>query len=196
MAQWNFRMVTRCNWLKFCAPLYPYIVAKCCQPVIRVLNPSFYLPNENSQCQARENVSRLLSAGKHVIDVSKRRRTRPYNPWQAWENIFEPTTCGVRWPKTSTGAGDKIDILVIASLLNPTHFYFLQVQSFMEYFQSDCTDPIAWLNAPNYFTAITEGWAAYSEDELYPNYTTLYTTEKDKEILRQRYGMLYYQVSL
>ena len=85
---------------------------------------------------------------------------------------------------------------MIANLLNPTHFHLLQVQSFTEYFQSDCADPIAWLNAPNYFAAITEGWAAYSEDELYPNHTTLYTTETDKEILRQRYGMLYYQVSL
>ena len=78
--------------------------------------------------------------------------------------------------------------------VNPTHFYTLQVQSFTEYFQSDCSDPIAWLNAPNYFTAITEGWAAYNEYELFPNETTLYTPMSDKEIKRQKYGMLYYQV--
>lgn len=76
----------------------------------------------------------------------------------------------------------------------------VQVQSFTEYFQGDCTDPIAWLNGPNYFTAITEGWAAYAEDQLYPMDTKLYTTDKsddkeNKEILRQKYGMLYYQVN-
>lgn len=71
-----------------------------------------------------------------------------------------------------------------------------QVQSFREYFQSDCKDPIAWLNAPNYFIAITEGWAAYAEDQLYPEDTTLYSSKTNKTILRQKYGMLYYQVSL
>lgn len=57
------------------------------------------------------------------------------------------------------------------------------------------------MNAPNYFTAITEGWAAYAEYQLYPMDTKLYTTDKssekeNKEILRQKYGMLYYQVIL
>ena len=65
----------------------------------------------------------------------------------------------------------------------------------MEYFHSDCQDPIAWLNAPNFFPAITEGWAAYAEDQLYPIDTTLYTTKTNKTILRQKYGMFYYQVS-
>jgi len=56
------------------------------------------------------------------------------------------------------------------------------------------------LNAPNYFTAITEGWASYAEYQLYPMDTKLYTTDKsndkeNKEIMRQKYGMLYYQVS-
>ena len=77
-------------------------------------------------------------------------------------------------------------------------FVFSQVQSFTEYFQSDCTDSIAWLNGPNYFTAITEGWAAYNEYELFPNYTTLYNWDSNqqghKEIMKQKYGMLYYQV--
>lgn len=77
-------------------------------------------------------------------------------------------------------------------------FVFLQVQSFTEYFQSDCTDSIAWLNGPNYFTAITEGWAAYNEYELFPNYTTLYDWDSNqqghKDIMKQKYGMLYYQV--
>ena len=77
-------------------------------------------------------------------------------------------------------------------------FVFLQVQSFTEYFQSDCTDSIAWLNGPNYFTAITEGWAAYNEYELFPNYTTLYNWDSNqqghKDIMKQKYGMLYYQV--
>jgi len=76
--------------------------------------------------------------------------------------------------------------------------HHVEVQSFTEYFQSDCTDPIAWLNSANFFPAITEGWAAYNEYELFPNYTTLYTPKtstdsEKKEILRQKYGMLYYQ---
>jgi len=77
--------------------------------------------------------------------------------------------------------------------------HHIEVQSFTEYFQGDCTDPIAWLNAPNYFTAITEGWASYAEYQLYPMDTELYTTDKsddkeNREKLRQKYGMLYYQI--
>lgn len=72
--------------------------------------------------------------------------------------------------------------------------HHVEVQSFTEYFQSDCQDPIAWLNAPNYFLAMTEGWAAYAEDQLYPVDTTLYNTKTNKTILRQKYGMLYYQL--
>lgn len=72
--------------------------------------------------------------------------------------------------------------------------HHVEVQSFIEYFQSDCKDPVAWLNAPNYFLAITEGWAAYAEDQLYPEDTTLYSSKTNKTILRQKYGMLYYQL--
>lgn len=75
--------------------------------------------------------------------------------------------------------------------------HHVEVQSYTEYFQRDCKDPIAWMNAANYFTGITEGWAVYCEYQLFPNHTTLYSTEgaSDKAaILRQKYGMLYYQI--
>lgn len=74
--------------------------------------------------------------------------------------------------------------------------HHVEVQSYNEYFRGECSDPIGWLSTPNYFTAITEGWASYNEYELFPNYTTLYsfTSSNKATILRQKYGMLYFQI--
>lgn len=74
-------------------------------------------------------------------------------------------------------------------------FVWLQVQSFVEFFQDDCTDAIHWLSAYNFFSAMTEGWATYVEGELLPQDTNLYTNTLNKEVLLQKYGMIYYQVS-
>jgi len=73
-------------------------------------------------------------------------------------------------------------------------FLSLQVQSFIEYFQDDCTDAIHWLSANNFFSGMTEGWATYVEGELLPQRTNLYTDTTNNEVLLQKYGMIYYQV--
>lgn len=70
----------------------------------------------------------------------------------------------------------------------------MQVHSFIEYFEGDCTDPIHWMSVANYFPGFTEGWATYIEYELLPQDTKLYSNTLDKEVLLQKYGMIYYQV--
>ena len=72
----------------------------------------------------------------------------------------------------------------------------LQVQSFIEFFEDSCTDAIHWLSAYNYFPAMTEGWATYAEGILLPLNTNLYTEITDKQILLQKYGVVYYQVNM
>ena len=74
-------------------------------------------------------------------------------------------------------------------------FLHVQVHSFIEYFEGDCTDPIHWMSAANYFPGFTEGWATYIEYELLPQDTLLYTNTLDKAVLLQKYGMIYYQVT-
>jgi len=70
----------------------------------------------------------------------------------------------------------------------------VQVHSFIEYFEGDCTDPIHWMSVPNFFVGFTEGWATYIEYELLPQDTNLYSNTLNKEVLLQKYGMIYYQV--
>lgn len=70
----------------------------------------------------------------------------------------------------------------------------MQVHSFIEYFEDNCTDPIHWMSAANYFPGFTEGWATYVEYELLPQDTKLYSNTLDKQVLLQKYGMVYYQV--
>lgn len=74
-------------------------------------------------------------------------------------------------------------------------FLHVQVHSFIEYFEGDCTDPIHWMSAPNYFPGFTEGWTTYVEYELLPQDTLLYSSTLDKAVLLQKYGMIYYQVT-
>lgn len=69
-----------------------------------------------------------------------------------------------------------------------------QVQSYTEFFQDDCNDAIHWLGKPNFFAAMTEGWAAYAEGELLPKRTNLYLNTGNKQVLLQKYGMIFYQV--
>ena len=71
----------------------------------------------------------------------------------------------------------------------------MQVHSYIEYFQDDRTDPIHWLSSANFFTGFAEGWATYVEYALLPQDTKLYSNTLDKEVLLQKYGMIYYQVS-
>lgn len=74
-------------------------------------------------------------------------------------------------------------------------YLLVQVHSFIEYFEGDCTDPIHWMSAVNYFTGFTEGWATYVEYQLLPKDTKLYfSTTLNKELMLQEYGMIYYQV--
>ena len=77
-----------------------------------------------------------------------------------------------------------------------THYLPLKVQSYTEYFQDSCKDPIHWLGASNFFPGFTEGWTTYIEYELLPQDSNLYSDTSDKEVLLQKYGMLYYQVIL
>lgn len=74
-------------------------------------------------------------------------------------------------------------------------FFHMQVHSFIEYFEGDCTDPIHWMSAANYFPGFTEGWTTYVEYELLPQDTLLYSNTLDKAVLLQKYGMIYYQVT-
>lgn len=74
------------------------------------------------------------------------------------------------------------------------HYLPLQVQSYTEYFQDSCKDPIHWLGAYNYFPGFTEGWTTYTEYQLLPQDTNLYSDTSNKEVLLQKYGMIYYQV--
>ena len=64
----------------------------------------------------------------------------------------------------------------------------------MEYFEDNCTDTVHWLGAYNYFPGFMDGWATYVEYQLLPQDTNLYSNTSDKEILLQKYGMIYYQV--
>ena len=43
---------------------------------------------------------------------------------------------------------------------------------------------------------MTEGWATYAEGILLPLNTNLYTDISDKQILLQKYGVIYYQVHM
>lgn len=70
----------------------------------------------------------------------------------------------------------------------------MQVQSFIEYFEDECTDAIHWMSSANFFAGFTEGWATYVEYKLLPEDTKLYSNTLDKELLLQKYGMIYYQV--
>ena len=70
-----------------------------------------------------------------------------------------------------------------------------QVQSYIEYFEDDCKDAIHWMAAYNFFAGFTEGWTTYVEYKLLPQGTKLYSDRLDKEVLLQKYGMIYYQVS-
>ena len=79
-------------------------------------------------------------------------------------------------------------------MLTFTHFLPLQTQSYIEHFEDTCQDPIHWLAEYNYFPGFTEGWATYVEYELIPQDTNLYSDTSDKEVLLQKYGMIYYQV--
>ena len=76
------------------------------------------------------------------------------------------------------------------------YYYNPQVQSFIEFFEDNCTDAIHWLSAYNWFPAMTEGWATYAEGILLPLNTNLYTDISDKQILLQKYGVIYYQVHM
>ena len=70
----------------------------------------------------------------------------------------------------------------------------VQVHSYIEYFEDSCNDPIHWLEKANFFPGFTEGWTTYVEYQLLPEDTNLYSDNQDKEILLQKYGMIYYQV--
>ncbi|XP_067024148.1 uncharacterized protein [Acropora muricata] len=72
--------------------------------------------------------------------------------------------------------------------------HHLEVQSYTEFFQDDCNDAIHWLAKPNFFAAMTEGWAAYTEGELLPKRTNLYLNTGNKQVLLQKYGMIFYQI--
>lgn len=89
---------------------------------------------------------------------------------------------GPKWTEFTTTAHEQL----------PGHH--LEVQSFIEYFQDDCTDAIHWLSANNFFSGLTEGWATYVEGELLPQRTNLYTDTTNNEVLLQKYGMIYYQI--
>lgn len=89
---------------------------------------------------------------------------------------------GPKWTEYTTTAHEQL----------PGHH--LEVQSFEELFRDDCNDAIHWLAKPNFFPAMTEGWAAYTEGELLPKSTRLYLNILDKNLLLQKYGMIFYQI--
>jgi len=89
---------------------------------------------------------------------------------------------GPKWTEFTTTAHEQL----------PGHH--LEVHSFIEYFEGDCTDPIHWMSVPNFFVGFTEGWATYIEYELLPQDTNLYSNTLNKEVLLQKYGMIYYQL--
>lgn len=89
---------------------------------------------------------------------------------------------GPKWTEFTTTAHEQL----------PGHH--LEVQSFIEFFEDDCNDAIHWLSANNFFSAMTEGWAVYGEGELLPKDTKLYTDILNKQVLLQKYGMIYYQL--
>lgn len=86
------------------------------------------------------------------------------------------------------------DVTTTNGSLPIVRFLPRQVQSYVEYFQGSCTDAIHWLGDYNYFPGFTEGWTTYIEYELLPQDTNLYSDTSDKEVLLQKYGMIYYQV--
>lgn len=89
---------------------------------------------------------------------------------------------GPKWTEFTTTAHEQL----------PGHH--LEVHSYIEYFEDSCNDPIHWLEKANYFPGFTEGWTTYVEYQLLPQDTNLYSDNQDKEILLQRYGMIYYQL--
>lgn len=89
---------------------------------------------------------------------------------------------GPKWTEYTTTAHEQM----------PGHH--LEVQSYTEYFQDSCKDPIHWLGAYNYFPGFTEGWTTYTEYQLLPRDTNLYSDTSNKEVLLQKYGMIYYQL--
>ncbi|RMX39595.1 hypothetical protein pdam_00004022, partial [Pocillopora damicornis] len=89
---------------------------------------------------------------------------------------------GPKWTEYTTTAHEQM----------PGHH--LEVQSYTEYFQDSCKDPIHWLGAYNYFPGFTEGWTTYTEYQLLPQDTNLYSDTSNKEVLLQKYGMIYYQL--
>ena len=82
----------------------------------------------------------------------------------------------------------------LLTIHDPILFVFLQIQGYYERFLDTCNDPVAWLYYPNFFPAFTEGWATYVEGKLLPRDTDLYSNTQDREVLLQKYGMVYYQV--
>ncbi|XP_078384992.1 uncharacterized protein LOC144667449 [Oculina patagonica] len=95
---------------------------------------------------------------------------------------FFVDTFGPKWTEFTTTAHEQL----------PGHH--LEVQSFIEYFEDECTDAIHWMSVPNLFAAFTEGWATYVEYKLLPEDTKLYSNTLDKGLLLQKYGMIYYQL--
>lgn len=89
---------------------------------------------------------------------------------------------GPKWTEFTTTAHEQL----------PGHH--LEVHSYIEYFEDSCNDPIHWLEKANFFPGFTEGWTTYVEYQLLPEDTNLYSDNQDKEILLQKYGMIYYQL--
>lgn len=146
-----------------------------------VLDPLFYNSGPKRTipaCPAEVVPWYLPAASFHSFNVG----SKDCNTKSSQGLPFFLAKYGPKWTQFTTTSHEQL----------PGHQ--LEVQSFIEFFQDNCTDPIHWLSESNYFTAMTEGWATYAEGTLLLKNTNLYTNTLDKQVLLQKYGVIYYQL--